>query len=79
MKTSLFNEWLKRRIEDLGLTQAEFADRAGVATSTLGLWLSETPPRIRGLNRSRLAKALGVTRNQIDSRLDATHRVAATN
>jgi transcriptional regulator with XRE-family HTH domain len=66
-----FPQWLRREIEGRLLTFGEFADRAGVSRSTLDTWLAgKYQPR--GVNVVRIARALGVEREQVDKHLPAT-------
>lgn len=63
-----FGNWLKREIENLGLTQREFCERSGFPFGSLRNWMVACPS-IQGRNVARLARALGVTREVVETRL----------
>lgn len=66
-----FGQWLKREIENLSLTQAEFSRRSGIPRQTMLVWLAAATPTLRGDNIVRLAKALGKTREEVEEKLQA--------
>lgn len=69
--TMSFRDWLSNEIEERQLTRDEFATRVGVYTSTLMDWLSRNNPRVpQGRNIVRLARALGISRAEIESHLN---------
>jgi len=64
-----FGQWLKRKIEDQTLQQKEFAEKADIGFGAIRLWLRSAAPNIRGANLVKLAKGLGVPREEIEQRL----------
>ena len=71
-----FGIWLRRAIEDLGISQREFARRVGVHFATIQLWFKMPRPAIRGFRLSRVANELGVSRDEIEDRFRATPTAA---
>lgn len=66
--------WLRRQIEKKMMSQPEFAHHSKINFWTIRNWLDEAAPNITGKNREKLAKALGVTRDEIEQRLLAAMR-----
>lgn len=64
-----FGRWLKREIENVGETQAAFAQRASIGFGALKLWLAARSPKIRGRNVVKLARALGLSRDEVEQKL----------
>lgn len=62
-----FGHWLKKQIENLGVSQEVFAFRAKVAYVSLRYWMNQPAPNIRGFRRVLLAKALKITREELDT------------
>lgn len=69
MQPAHFGRWLKRAIEDLGLSQRKFADQSEIPFQSLRRWISDSCPPIRGYNIGRLARALGLKREEIEEKL----------
>ena len=64
-----FGKWLKRRIEDRGMPIVEFAKKVGTDESSLHRWFGQRAPRIRGFKLGRLAAALEIERDELESEL----------
>jgi predicted transcriptional regulator len=62
-----FGKWLKRQIENLPMTQTEFARHCGIPLPTLGTWIYQPNARLRGDNIVRVARALGISREELES------------
>jgi len=69
VETVHFGQWLKREIENLGVDQSEFCRNAGISYWTLRVWLGQARPNIRGHNVVRLARALGIEREDVEREL----------
>jgi predicted transcriptional regulator len=69
MRSIHFGDWLKRQIEDRLKTQSQFAQESQIPFFTLRHWIKSSSPKIRGLGRSKLAKALDLTREEVDKLL----------
>ena len=64
-----FGDWLGEEIARLGISQAEFARRAGVPLPTLRTWLKIPRSEIRGGNLQKLSEALGKPPDEIRVKL----------
>src|SRR5690349_200530 len=53
-----FGDWLAGEIAKLGISQAEFARRAGIPLPTLRTWLKTAKSEIRGGNLQKLSRGL---------------------
>ena len=67
MNISPFGAWLTRQIEERLMTKKAFAEKLGVAESTLHRWIVFGPHNIRGLNIVRIARALQLQREQVET------------
>ncbi len=65
-----FGSWLRRAIEDTGLSVVAFCDRTIIARGTMQKWLARPCPPIRGHNIVRLARGLGISREAIEEKLN---------
>ena len=64
-----FGNWLRREIEDRLKTNKQFAEEAGLDESSLYRILREPSPCIRGVTIVRIAKSLGVSRDDVERQL----------
>lgn len=64
-----FGQWLKRQIDDLGVSQTAFAQQHGIPHPTLKGWIASSRPRIRGYNLTLLATALKHKRHIVEETL----------
>jgi len=65
-----FGRWLKRKVEDQGMSQREFAEHAGVSFPALRLWINSKRPNPQGFRLVLLARALGIPREEIEQKLE---------
>jgi hypothetical protein len=72
-----FGRWLKRQIEAIPAEQKQFADSAKIAFGTLRIWIGKPRPEIRGANLVRLARALKMSREDLEAVLDSVCESAA--
>jgi len=72
-----FGIWLKRAIENLGISQKEFAKRAGVSFAGLRLWISHRAPNPLAFRIVRIARELGLSREVIEAKLAEAQAAAA--
>ena len=63
-----FGRWLRDHREALGYSQTHLADLAGTTQATISRWeKGEDPPT--GMRARRLARALAVSRGELDDRI----------
>lgn len=72
-----FGQWLMRAVEDTGLTRSEFCRRAGIPIPTLFRWKRLQCPPIRAHNLVRLARTLGIPREEIEAKLEESKTSSA--
>jgi predicted transcriptional regulator len=71
MGTMTFARWLKLQIDERLMTVPAFAKHAGIPLQTLKGWLKENNGhRPRGDHMVRLARALGIDRQQVETAFD---------
>lgn len=71
-----FGNWLRREIDERLMTQKEFARRAGISQPNLSSLCKSAAPWPKGITIVRIARVLGISRNEIESKL-ATAKLAA--
>jgi transcriptional regulator with XRE-family HTH domain len=64
-----FNRWLKRSIEDLLLTQRQFAKRCRLSSGYVSRLVTGAERPSRGLVVAKLARGLGVERSVVEEQL----------
>jgi plasmid maintenance system antidote protein VapI len=69
-----FGQWLMREIENRLMTKRQFARKAGVSEASITRWVYEQREP-RGVNVVRVARALGVPREEVEAHLP--HAAAA--
>jgi transcriptional regulator with XRE-family HTH domain len=62
-----FGEWLRQKVLETGLPGAEFAEKAKVSESSLYRWYRQRAPSVFGHKVTRLAAALGIPREEVQS------------
>ena len=67
--THHFGQWLRREIQGTGLSFPRFSDAYEISVVTLYKWTVRRAPVIRGYMMARLAKGLGIPREQIEAKL----------
>lgn len=83
MKQELFHfgRWLKREIATREVTVTAFGASVGISVASLYAWFAAAAPGIRGDYIARLARGLGLTYEQVESKLNearaAHHETAA--
>jgi hypothetical protein len=69
-----FGEWLRGALSDRGKKIVAVAFDLGVSKNALHTWLRRQHHNIEDYNRGRLAATLGITRAEIDARLEAAEQ-----
>jgi len=72
-----FGRWLRRMIEDTGLTFSAFCRHALIPRPTVQRWMDDACPPMRGCNIVRLARALNIGREVIEAKLAEARAAAA--
>jgi hypothetical protein len=75
-KNLKFGKWLSRQIEERLLTHADFARRCGVSRVSVSHWTCGwVIPN--GVGRSKIARALSISRDEVDAALQVPRRTMA--
>ncbi|MGE5610756.1 MAG: hypothetical protein ACM359_16010 [Bacillota bacterium] len=64
-----FGRWLKREIQNTGLSCFQFAAIHGFSIDTLRRWIKLPSPALQGHKVAKLARALNLSREQIEAKL----------
>lgn len=66
-----FGQWLRERIERLGIKKQTAAGRLGVAAVTLRAWFNQPAPGMAAHNKVQVAKLLAIEVEEVERRLTA--------
>lgn len=75
---SKFTHWLRSQIAEMPCSITAFSKLAGVSEQSIHRWLKQNTPHIRPYNITLIARALGISRDEVNNRVTASRSTKTT-